>query len=68
MTEPKFEISDKLYENYTVKFEKKMFGGGIYNVEGENKNGKFSVTYEKGEQNLKHSGAKCLNWRDVTFE
>ena len=61
MTDPKFEIGDKL-----ISYKLEYLGSGRWRVEGENSSGKFSVTYNKGEQHLKHSGANCLNWREVT--
>ena len=66
MVEPKFEIGDKLI-SYKVKYIKGIFGSGNWEVEGETSSGKFKVSYEKSEQHLKHAGAKCLNWREVTF-
>ena len=50
-----------------VKYIKGIFGSGKWEVEGETSSGKFKVSYEKNEQHLKHAGAKCLNWREVTF-
>ena len=60
MVDPKFEIGDKL-----ISYKLEHLGSGRWRVEGENSSGKFSVTYNKGEQHL-HGGASCLNWREVT--
>ena len=65
MVEPKFEIGDKL-KSYVATWNK-GFLGGHWKIEGEDASGgKFSVTYSKGEQHMKHTGAKCLNYMDVT--
>ena len=72
MVEPKFEIGSgftgKELISYKVTFQKNIWGGdGKWKVEGECTSGSFSVSYERTEQHLKHCGAKCLNYREVTF-
>ncbi len=70
MVEPKFEIGSGYTGNelisYKVTFQK-AWGSSKYKVEGESKKGLFTVYFERGDQNLKHCGAKCLNYREVTF-
>jgi hypothetical protein len=51
--------------NDELQLRKGGIGSGRWRVEGENSSGKFSVTYNKGEQHL-NGGASCLNWREVT--
>ena len=65
MVEPKFEIGEKL-QSYELEWSKGFLGDGHWKVKGVDGRGTgFSVTYSKGEQHMKHTGAKCLNWKDV---
>ena len=65
MVEPKFEIGEKL-QSYELEWIEGFLGGGSWKVKGVDGRGTgFSVTYRKGEQHMSHTGAKCLNWKDV---
>ena len=60
---PIFEVGGKL-KSYTTKFV-----GGGWEVKGETTSGNyFKVMFRRGDQYEKYSGAKCLNWKEVTFE